>query len=127
MFKNRYLLDPDSFDKYDRNGRSILSKSRNQIIKSILDSSVFFTKGPYDNLIKSQSTSQESSQDYDEEKLNKQALESLEKTKDNVTFDSIPATLFLFNGDETSFTAITKQPKGTEEYKRFYDLINSNL
>ena len=125
MFKNRYLLDPDSFDKYDRNGRSILSKSRNQIIKSILDSSVFFTKGPYDNLIKSQSTSQESSQDYDEEKLNKQALESLEKTKDNVTFDSIPATLFLFNGDETSFTAITKQPKGTEEYKRFYDLINS--
>ena len=33
--------------------------------------------------------------------------------------------MFLFNEDETSFTAITKQQKGTEEYKRFYDLINS--
>jgi hypothetical protein len=65
------------------------------------------------------------SNDYDEEKLNQQALESLEKTKDNVTFDSIPATLFLFNGDQTSFTAITKQKKGTEEYNRFFELINS--
>ena len=125
MFNKRWLLDPSSFDKYDRNGRKSLSQSRNQIIKSILDSSIFFTKGPYDNLIKSQSTSQEDYKDFDEEKLNKQALESLEKTKDNVTFDSIPATLFLFNEDETSFTAITKQQKGTEEYKRFYDLINS--
>ena len=90
-----------------------------------MDSSVFFTKGPYDNLIKSQSTSQQNSNDFDEEKLNQQALESLEKTKDNVTFDNIPATLFLFNGDHTSFTAITKQKKGTEEYNRFYELINS--
>jgi len=35
------------------------------------------------------------------------------------------ATLFLFNGDQTSFTAITKQKKGTEEYNRFFELINS--
>ena len=125
MFKERYLLDPSSFDVRDRNSRNSISKSRNQIIKSILDSSIFFTKGPYDNLIKSQSTSQMNSNDYDEEKLNQQALESLEKTKDNVTFDSIPATLFLFNGDQTSFTAITKQKKGTEEYNRFFELINS--
>ena len=123
-FKERFVLDPDSVDRYDRNTRNILSKSRNQIIKSILNSSVFFTKGPYDNLIKSQSTSQVNSADFDEDKLNQQALESLENTKENVTFDSIPATLFLFNGDDATFTAITKQKKGTEEYDQFFQLIN---
>ncbi len=51
MFKERFILDPNSYDKYDRNSRNSLSESRNQIVKSILDSSEFFTKGPYDNLL----------------------------------------------------------------------------
>jgi hypothetical protein len=52
MFKERFLLDPNSYDRFDRNSRNSLSKSRKLIIESILKSSVFFTKGPYDNLIK---------------------------------------------------------------------------
>ena len=124
IFKECFILDPTSFN--DRNSRNSISKSRKQIIKSILESSVFFTKGPYDKLIRSQSESQKNYSTFDEEKLNEQALKSLEDTKDNVTFDNITAsTLFLFNGDKTTFTAITKQKKGSEEYNRYYELINT--
>ena len=68
--------------------------------------------------------SQGSDDFFDEEKSNKRALKSLEITKDNISFDSIPGTLFFFNGDLSTFTAITKSEKGTDEYKRFYNLIN---
>lgn len=36
----------------------------------------------------------------------------------------MPGTLFFFNGDLSIFTTITKSEKGTDEYRRFYDLIN---
>ena len=123
-FKKLYIIDPSSFSKDDPNLQAnleSLDKSRNQIIKSILDSAVFFTKGPYDNLIKSQLISQQTS--YNEEEQNKQAIDSLEKTKDNVTFDSIPGTLFFFNDDLSSYTAICKQEKGTEEYNKYLNLL----
>ena len=122
MFKESYILDPNFYTHPSQ--KNAIIKCREQIIKSILDSTLFFSKGPYDNLIKSQMTSQESDEIYDEDKSNKRALESLEKTKDNISFDSIPGTLFFFNGDLSTFTAITKSEKGTDEYKRFYDLIN---
>ena len=122
MFKDSYILDPVNFvNIYQKNS---IIKSREQIIKCILDSTLYFSKGPYDNLIKSQTTSQESDKVFDEEKSNERALKSLEKTKDNISFDNIPGTLFFFNGDLSTFTAITKSKKGTDEYKLFYDLIN---
>ena len=123
-FKELYILDPSSFPKDDPNLQAnleSLDKSRNQIIKNILESSVFLTKGPYDNLIKSQLISQEKS--YNEEEQNKKAIDSLEKTKDNVTFDSIPGTLFFFNDDKSSYTAICKQQKGTDEYNKYLNLL----
>ena len=93
IFKEYFLLDATSFN--DRKYNNSISKSRNQIIKSILDSSIFFTKGPYDKLIRSQSESQQNYSNFDEEKLNEQALKSLENTRDNVTFDSINASTFF--------------------------------
>ena len=122
MFKDCFMLDPANFT--DVRQRNAIVKCRDQIIKCILDSTLYFSKGPYDKLIKSQMTSQESDDIFDEEKSNARALKSLEETKDNVTFDNIPGTLFFFNGDLSTFTAITKSQKGTDEYKRFYDLIN---
>ena len=134
-FKDLYIIQPSSFAADDPNlqfNLDSLDKSRNQIIKSTLDSSVFFVKGPYDNLIKSQSISQQNLDHYDEEKQNELAIESLKNTKDNVTFDSIPGTLFFFNDDKSSFTTICKQEKGTEEYNKYLNLIkvqytNSNI
>ena len=122
MFKDCLILNPSSFVNVHQ--KKAIIKSREQIIKSILDSTLYFSKGPYDNLIKSQMTSQESDDVFDEEKSNQRALKSLEITKDNISFDNIPGTLFFFNGDLSTFTAITKSEKGTDEYKRFYDLIN---
>ena len=123
MLKDSFVLDPQNFQNNIQ--KNTISESRKQIVQSILDSSVFFTKGPYDKLIQSQKLSQKNYDVYDEEKLNQQALESLEQIKDNVTFDSVPATLFFFNADKCSFTAITKQPKGSAEYSKFYNLINT--
>lgn len=93
IFKEYFLLDATSFN--DRKYNNSISKSRNQIIKSILDSSIFFIKGPYDKLIRSQSESQQNFSNFNEEKLYEQALKSLENTKDNVTFDSINASTFF--------------------------------
>ena len=122
MFKDCFILDPSSFTNIAQ--KNAIITSRDQIIKSILDSTLYFSKGPYDNLIKSQTTSQETDDIFDEEKSNERALKSLEKTRDNISFDNIPGTLFFFNGDLSTFTAITKSQKGSDEYKRFYDLIN---
>ena len=123
-FRDLYILKPSSFDPGDPN-LGALDKSRNQIIKSILDSSVFFVKGPYDNLIKSQTISQQTLEHYDEDKQNEQAIESLKNTKDNVTFDTIPGTLFFFNDDKSTFTTICKQEKGTEEYNKYLNLYKA--
>ena len=122
MFKECIILGLDGIDN-DMQKNAII-KSREQIIKCILETTLFFTKGPYDDLIKSQMTSQESDEIFDEEKSNKRAIESLKKTKDKISFDSIPETLFFFNADLSTFTAITKSKKGSDEYNLFYNLIN---
>ena len=62
---------------------------------------------------------------YDEDKQNEQAIESLKNTKDNVTFDTIPGTLFFFNDDKSAFTTICKQEKGTEEYNKYLNLYKA--
>lgn len=74
MFKDSFILEPSSYTPP-------FIKCGELIIKSILDSTLFFNKGPYDNLIKSQMTSQESDEIYDEDKPNKKILEYLEKNK----------------------------------------------
>ena len=120
-FNTNYMLDPSTFEQKDQ--KQSIAKCRLQVILSLLDSSVYFMKGPYDKLIESQKLSLEKNDNFNEEKLNEQAIKSLEKNKENITFDSIPATLFFFNGDGT-FTAITKRKKGTKEYNKFLELIN---
>ena len=120
MFKDYYVLDPDKFDNLEQ--KNAIIKSRKEIIKCILDSTLYFSKGPYDNLIKSQMISQESDEVFNEEKSNERALKSLETTKENISFENIPKTLFFFNDDLSTFTAITSL-KDSEVYKRFYDLI----
>ena len=97
MFKDCYLLDYNNFINLTQ--KNAIIKSREQIIKCIIDTTLYFSKGPYDNLIKSQTTSQESDETFDEAKSKERALKSLENTKDNITFDSIPGTLFFFNID----------------------------
>ena len=121
-FNTNYMLDPSTFEQ--NNQKQLIVKCRLQVIQSLLESSIYFIKGPYDKLIESQKLSQQKIDYFDEEKLNEQAIRSLENTKENITFDSIPATLFFFNGDGT-FTAITKQKKGTNEYNKFLELINT--
>ena len=58
MFKECIILDLEGIVN-DMQKNAII-KSREQIIKCILDTTLFLTKGPYDDLIKSQMTSQES-------------------------------------------------------------------
>ena len=121
MFKDYYVLNPDLFENLEQ--KNVIIKSREDIIKCILDSTLYFSKGPYDNLIKSQMTSQESDEIFNEEKSNERALISLETTRENISFDNIPGALFFFNNDLSTFTAITKTQKDSAVYKRFYDLI----
>ena len=121
MFKEYYVLNPDKFVNLGQ--KNAIIKSRKEIIKCILDSTLYFSKGPYDNLIKSQMTSQESDDIFNEEKSNERALKSLEKTRENISFENIPGTLFFFNDDLSTFTAITKSQKDSDVYKRLYDLI----
>ena len=123
MFKDNYILNTTEFANTKQ--RVVLINSREEIIKSILDSTLYFSKGPYDNLIKSQMTSQQSDDIFDETKSNERALKSLEKTRENISFDNIPGTLFFFNEDKSTFTIITKSNKDSPEYKKFYNLINN--
>ena len=101
---------------------NIIYNFRNQIIKSKLKIQVYIIKGPYDNLISSQSISQTNSGDFNEEKENEQAIESLEKIKDNITYDNIPESLSMFNDDKQTFTIIPIQGKETDENKKFVEL-----
>ena len=120
MFKDYFVLDPDKFDNVEQ--KNAIIKCRKEIIKCILDSTLYFSKGPYDNLIKSQMISQESDEVFNEEKSNERALKSLETTRENISFENLPKSLFFFNDDLSTFTAITSL-KDSEVYKKFYDLI----
>ena len=123
MFKDTFILDPNNF--VNPKQKKAIIQSRPKIINSLISSTLYISKGPYDNLIKSQMTSQETDKIFDEKKANERALISLKIARDKkVSFDNMPE-IFFFNGDLTTFTAITREQKGTENYKKLYDLINS--
>ena len=101
-----------------------LSNKRKNIIKYILNTALYFTKGPYDKLISSQNSSLFKYPNYDEKRINAKALESLENLDENITFDKIPNVLFIFNNDLSTFTSIPKETV-SKEYIEFSELINS--
>ena len=102
-----------------------IKKSRPMIIKALIESTKFFTTGPYDKLLSSQNESLKETDHYDEDKMNNQEIKSMEDLKDTITFDSVKGTLFFFNLDKTFFSIITNCSKTEEEYAMFKELWNS--
>jgi len=95
-------------------------KSRGQIIKCIIDSTLYINKGQYNNLIKSQKISQEPNDIFDETKFNEKALfKSLENTKENITFDSILELYFFSMAIILLFLQLLSQEKKLMNSKDF--------
>ena len=112
-------------DYYARNQLESIKKARPSIIKALIDSTIFFTTGPYDKLLSSQNESLKEIDHYDEDAMNNQAIKSMENLKDTITFDSIKGTLFFFNLDKSFFSIITNCSKEDPNYSMFKELWNS--
>lgn len=97
-------------DYYARAQLEAIKKSRPIIIEALIDSTKFFTTGPYDKLLASQNESLKEVDHYDEEAMNAQAIKSMEGIEDTITFDSVKGTLFFFNLDKSFFSIITNSP-----------------
>ena len=91
-----------------------LSNARYNIIKYILDTALYFTKGPYDQLTSSQKASSFKYINLDEKIINARAKESLEKLDEKIIYDKILNVFFIFNNDLSTFTPITKRKEGQE-------------
>ena len=103
-------------------GKKYIRDIKKDIIKYIKNTAIFFNKGPYDKLIKSQKESLIDYKDLSEKEIDEQAINSLVMLQESVTdFNNIPNILFIFNEDKSTFTPIIKEKDN--DYNKISELI----
>jgi ABC-type oligopeptide transport system ATPase subunit len=89
---------------------------------------LYFVKGPYTKLALNQkNTNIQLFGEFNENKINEIATQSLSKKDEIISFEKIKPSLVFFNEDIQTFSIITTSKQGDPEYNQLLKLYNSQL
>ena len=97
-------------------------KLRELLISSLIKITKYFTKGPYEELIKTQESTKSSLESND---IDTSSLKSLKIDINSITYDDIKPSLIVFNNDGNSVSILTTCSEKDEEFQNLAKLYNS--
>ena len=92
------------------------------MISSLIKITKYFTKGPYEELIKTQESTKSSLESND---IDTSSLKSLKIDINSITYDDIKPSLIVFNNDGNSVSILTTCSEKDEEFQNLAKLYNS--
>ena len=110
-------------------GKQKTKEIRELIINSLINNTKLFIKGPYENLIKEQETTENIISSYSDENQNRKAIDDLVKKKQKtmITYDNIKQSIIAFDDNESSisFKIIPRAGCTKEELSKLTELFES--
>ena len=106
--------------------KKVIKNARMTMIQNFIDLSKVFSRSPYDSIISEQKDALKQFEEYVENEIMKNAIDSLENKKTEVfSFQQINPSLVFFNKDGQSLSIISNSDKKEKEYQNLKALWNS--
>ena len=108
---------------FDMKDNTKITNVRKIMIENLVKLTLYFVKGPYNKIaLNQEKTNLQLFGDFNENKINEIANQSLSKKDEIISFEKINPSLVFFNEDIQTFSIITTSKQGDPEYNQLLKL-----